>query len=368
MDVQCTQGWWRNLTGSVAIRFDVSPVIGIGHARRAMAFGAELSKRGLSHFYVTSNDAVDTARSLGIPSSKLYGFDENAGESDWIRCHTDVTHVITDFCHSQRSNAGETVRSILQTKAMHIAAVDSMPPHHFEACSDAIPSLAITPYLDAEFLRTRPLCERWLAGARYAVLENAFASIRQSLMQTTLTPGNYILVCCGGSDPAQLSASIVRKILQYGQPEMEIKVVIGSLFDRKLTGALEHLANQSSHRVSLTSGQDGIAKLIANCGFLIGRVGLLRYEAACLGKTTLLVQENSRYENYLRGFEKAGLGQIYLLDQQVDRERFDAMIASLSDRDTIQSYSEPNLTAFDRVDGQGAGRCVDALLEISRKV
>ena len=346
-----------------AIRFDVSPNIGTGHASRALAFGAELTKRKLDHFYVTTSAGVEFATVLGVPHNQLYGFDEKFGEEAWIRRHADVTHVIADICHSRRIDSGGTIHRILQAKPLHVTVIDSMPPYHFNGKSNPAPDVVITPYFGAETLRTRPLCGKWFSGSQYAILEKSIVSLRQSLNQEVPEPGNYILICCGGSDPAQLSFYILQQILERGVPEFNIKVVIGPLFASKLTKNIEVLARKAPHRISLEYGQNGIAQLIADCGFFIGAVGIVRYEIACLGKNMFLVQENSKCENYLRGFEKAGLGQIYLLDQALDRKRFSAMTGRLGDRQFVRMYTKPNRCGFDLVDGQGAHRCLDALVE-----
>ena len=347
----------------VAIRFDVSPNIGTGHVSRALAFGAELTKRKLDHFYVTTSAGVESATMLGVPHSQLYGFDEKFGEEAWICRHTDVTHVIADFCHSRHIDSEGTIHRILQAKALHVTVIDSMPPYHFNGKSNPAPDVVITPYFGAETLRTRPLCGKWFSGAQYAILEKSIVSLRQSLNQEVPEPGNYILICCGGSDPTQLSSYILQRILDHGVPEFNIKVVIGPLFAPKLTKIIEILARKAPHKISLEFGQNSIAQLIADCGFFIGTVGIVRYEIACLGKNMFLVQENSNYENYLRGFENAGLGQIYLLNQAVDRKRFNAMIKRLGDRQFVRKHTKPNRHGFDLVDGQGVHRCLNALVE-----
>ena len=351
----------------IAIRFDVSPEIGTGHVSRALAFGAELEKRNLSYFYVTDNGGVDFAKSIGVAPSKLHGFDANAGEADWIQRNADVTDVIVDFCHSRHINSAETVYRILQEKELRVTVIDSMPPYHYRGNSNAIPRIVITPYFGAEFLRKRPRCYKWLSGAQYAILEKSIISARNCLNQENSQPGKYILLCFGGGDPGQLSLLVLRKILEHGTPKIDIKVVIGTLFDRILTNEIEKLARKAPNSISLESGQNGLARLITDCSFIIGTVGIVRYELACLGKKMFLVQENSNYGSYLRGFEKAGLGKIYFLNHTAGRNRFDKMIENLNNDEFIQHYSEFNQCGFDLVDGQGTVKCIDAVLGLPQR-
>ena len=351
----------------VAIRFDVSREIGTGHVTRALAFGAELEKRNLSYFYVTDIGGVEFAKSIGVAPSKLHEFDADAGEADWIQRNADVTDVIVDFCHSRHINSAETVYRILQKKELHVTVIDSMPPNHYKGNSNTIPSIVITPYFGAELLCKRPQCFKWLSGAQYAILEKSIISARYCLNQKNSQRGKYILLCFGGSDPGQLSLLVLRKILECGAPKFDIKVVIGTLFDRKLTNELENLARKAPNSIKLESGQNGLARLIADCSFFIGTVGIVRYELACLGKNMFLVQENSNYDSYLRGFEKAGLGKVYFLNHTADRNRFDKMIENLNNDEFIRYYSEFNQCGFDLVDGQGTVKCIDAVLGLPQR-
>ena len=349
----------------VALRFDVSPDVGTGHAVRARTFGNILEARGIPHVYVTYHDAVTTAEELGISKRLIYGFSADDGESAWVRNQRRVTHVITDFCHRYNSNSSENVCQIKQVRPLTVAVIDSMPPHHFVSNPEVSPEIVCTPYLNAEILRQRPSCERWLAGEKYAVLSPIFLSKRQIVEKTEYEQGRYVLVCCGGADESHLSSTIVREIFSRGLPEVEIRVVVGSLFSSSLIRELEQFVKLFPRNIVLERRQISLAKLISECRFMIGLVGLIRYEAACLGKTALLIKESSEYEDYLRRFETDGLGKVYFLDQPVDQRRFNSVLSCMSDADFVNQLGKFNRNAFDRVDGFGAERCIDALLRDS---
>ena len=139
----------------VALRFDVSPDVGTGHAVRARTFGTILEARGVPHVYVTHHDAVTTVEALGISKRLIYGFSADDGESAWVRNQSRVTHVITDFCHRYNSNSGEYVRQIKQVRPLTVAVIDSMPPHHFVSNPEVSPEIVCTPYLNAENLTAK---------------------------------------------------------------------------------------------------------------------------------------------------------------------------------------------------------------------
>ena len=148
------------MPGTVAIRFDISSSIGSGHLRRAIALGDELAERQVSHRFVTSNESCASAIGHGVPENLLVGFDTNLGEKDWIQEIPELSHVVTDFCHNEHFNLCSTTNQILQSKKLNVAVIDSMPPHHFQGDKNTIPSIVVTPYLNAEKLRETPHCKK----------------------------------------------------------------------------------------------------------------------------------------------------------------------------------------------------------------
>ena len=350
------------MTGTVVIRFDVSSSIGTGHLRRAIALGDELAKRQISHYFVTTNESVTSAIELGIQEKQVVGFSTKLGEIDWIQRISNLTHVITDFCHHERLNSGSAVSEILQSKRLAVAVIDSMPPNHFQGDKDSVPSIVVSPYLDAESLREPPTCNKWFAGVEYAILDSNYFNIRQTLNRDLVTAGNYILVCCGGSDPNNMSEYILHILLQSKVPKVNVKIVVGNLVEKSRIESLKKIADQNQKFISLVFNRNNIADLISNCGVLIGVVGLIRYESACLGKPSFLIQNHSNFENYLRNFHRAGLGNIFFIQNQKERINFESIVKTLGTVDGFSRMSKPNIDAFDQIDGLGVQRIFDHFL------
>ena len=350
------------MTGTVVIRFDVSSSIGTGHLRRAIALGDELAKRRISHYFVTPNESVASAIELGIQEKQVVGFSTKLGEKDWIQRISNLTHVITDFCHHERLNSGSAINEILQSKRLTVAVIDSMPPNHFQGDKNTVPSIVVSPYLHAENLRKPPICNKWFAGVQYAILDSNYLNIRQTLNRDSVTAGNYILVCCGGSDPYQMSEYILHILLQNKVPEVNVKIVVGNLFEKSQINSLKKIADQNQKFISLVFNRNNIADLISNCGVLIGVVGLIRYESACLGKPSFLIQNHSKFENYLRNFHRAGLGNIFFIQNQTERINFESIVKTLGTVDGFSRMSKPNIDALDQVDGLGVQRIFDHFL------
>ena len=352
------------MTGTIAIRFDVSQSIGAGHLRRAITLGDELFKRQIPHRFVTPNDSCESAIALGVPKYQLVGFEPKSGEVDWIEQISELTHVITDICHHEQPSAELTVKQILQSKKLSVAVVDSMPPYHFQGDKTTAPSIVVTPYLDAEKLREAPHCDHWLTGVQYALLDSNYSALHQSLGRNLSVTRDYILICCGNSDPNQMSEYILSVLLQHKDPKINVKIVIGNLFEESRVNYFKKVAEPSQNNISLVFNQNNIAELICNCGVLIGLVGLIRYESACLGKPSFLVQDHSSFEPYLRNFHKSGLGKIFFIQNQNERSEFESIVKVLGTVDGFSKMSKPNADAFDQVDGLGGKRFLDAFLNL----
>ena len=350
------------MTGTIAIRFDVSQSIGAGHLRRAITLGDELVKRQIPHLFVTPIDSCASAMALGVPKNQLVGFAPKLGEVDWIEQISELTHVITDICHHEQPSAESKIRQILQSKKLSVAVVDSMPPYHFQGDKSASPSIVVTPYLDTEKLREAPHCDQWLTGIQYALLDSNYSTLHQSLGRSLSVTRDYILICCGNSDPNQISEYILGVLLQHKDPKVNVKIVIGKLFEENRVNYFKKIAEKIQNNISLAFNQDNIAELICNCGVLIGLVGLIRYESACLGKPSFLVQNHNSFESYLRNFHKSGLGNIFFIQNESERNEFESIVDVLGTVGGFSKMSKPNVDAFDQVDGLGGKRFLDAFL------
>ena len=348
---------------SVAIRFDVSSTIGSGHLRRSIVFGKILNQRNIKHCFVTEKSSIDAAITLGVPKHALLGFDIEVGESDWTKKLPDLDIVIVDFCHQEHRSSDLTVESIQNSSKASITVIDSMPPHHYLGSSNSVVSYVITPYLDAQHLRTEPQCTNWITGVQYSILEESYSLIHKQMKLDELRSGNFILLCCGGSDPNRNTEYILRKFADEPNLQVEVKVVVGQLISTSRVKVLKKLAAKHPRNISLIFDCHNISKLIAECGVVIGSVGLIRYEAACLGKPSYLIQNTPNYQNYLRNFHNKGLGNIYFLQNERERIAFEAKVQSLCTVEGLAEINKPNQIGFDFVDGCGAQKIVDLLLE-----
>jgi spore coat polysaccharide biosynthesis predicted glycosyltransferase SpsG len=315
----------------IALRFDVSPEIGTGHLMRARVLAAELTRREMDHALVTPDPAHIEEHALPA----MPGWEQT------------FTHVIADICHAASDPAGEIQR--LAGAGLKTAVIDSMPPHHFTGTGA---DLVITPYLGADTLRPKPEVKTWATGPDYAILDPAFTALRD-------TPGDgSVLIGTGGSDPEELAAEILGAL---APSDLAITVAIGAFFEPAHKARLEAMAN-ARPGTRLIEGAGAFRTALAQSSLLIGRVGLIRYEAACLSKPMMLVQESLDYAAYLKGFEASGIARIYLRADPKDRARLTHDLGALINPATRAPLMAPNTRGAALVDGQGAAKVLDLFL------
>jgi spore coat polysaccharide biosynthesis predicted glycosyltransferase SpsG len=203
-------------------------------------------------------------------------------------------------------------------------------------------------------LRPKPAAARWLHGPRFAILPPRIVAARDlSRFPETLR----ILVVCGGSDPNALSARIVERLRDAPAP---IDVVVGPMFSPALRARLDALA-QADASVCLHDAPPSLVDLYQAATLVVGRAGLIRYEAACLGRNGIYLSEGSAYSDYFAEFTRSGAAEIHVGVDDRGVSVFFARLESLRDPAALAVASLPNLRAYPAVDGQGAQRVAEAI-------
>ncbi len=349
---------------SVALRYDLSENIGTGHLKRLMYISAELKKRRISHHYVGTAELAQLTNEFEILHRQIVQVREDESELEWLQRSPKFSHVIVDVCHPHRNNAGELVRDLKQATSLKVAVIDSIPPDDFLALNDGIPDLIVTPHFNAEHYHPKPTTPNWLYGSRYSLLDYEYHQRRKNAKARKNNDDHHLLVCCGGSDPGHLTELISKQLVQQESLPFATTIIAGNMFSSKRKQKLRALVEGAKSNIKLMEGKNSIGEFLEQCTFLIGRDGLISEEAACLGKTSFLVMENTRYESYLRGFESSKLAKVFFLDQPEDKHLFGMFLQSLSIPEKVSEYSKFNQVAFDTVDGLGISRFLNAFLKI----
>lgn len=285
-----------------AIRFDVSHRVGIGHMKRALSIASRLEKC----IFVVCEGGAEYLRQIGFLGGEI--IEIQSGSVDWISHIPNGWPLIFDICYSNNSQAAEFEIATACDISTKVTVIDSMPPDHFMGVKldgELIPDVVITPYYLANEYRPKPLARYWGVGPRYCVLDDAYGSY--SLKSNAIPDQKRILITCGGSDPTGLTVKCIEALMNF---EGCLDVVMGPLFTPQLCSELK-LLEQLNTRIKLHQQPECLASLIANAALVVGRPGLIRYEAASLGRNTILYSETDSYYEYYKAFSSSGMGKIF---------------------------------------------------------
>ncbi|SLN57603.1 hypothetical protein PSA7680_03021 [Pseudoruegeria aquimaris] len=337
----------------IALRYDAWPEIGLGHLRRAYALAQECAARGIPVRHVVPERSRALLERDGIPAGSIL----DAG-TDWLSQAPDVTHVVTDInWHGNGLGASKEVAR-LAAAGVPVAMIDCVPPDEY-VDQPSPPALIITPYLNARRLRAAPPnAAHWEAGARYTILSPDYAELRGRALPKT----ERILVSCGGSDPDGFSLATVDALLGSGLP---LDVVVGPLFAEGIRAGLADRAAQHS-RIRLHDAPATLAPLIAQAGLIVGRVGLIRYEAACLGTYGIYLAAGPAYADYFEQFTARGFAEIYQDGRNGGRAAYLARLPALASPETRAPLLRRNTAAMAAVDGTGAANVIDMVLTLTQ--
>lgn len=332
------------------LRFDVSAEVGMGHFHRAV----NLSKKLDDFVFAVPEGSQTILIEMGIAQDRIVGVSNG---TQWLNDLSAFDVIITDICRDKNAKgAEEEILSLTQTNRK-IVVIDGMPPDHYDPEPDARdvpPALVITPYLLAEKFRSVPYAQNWKTGASYGVLDSVYAEVRSAHIPRPKQP--RLLLCCGGSDPTHLTLRCLELLQNF---HGQVDIVVGPLFDTALVNGLERLCETRSDRV-LHSQPKGLAHLIGGSSLLIGRPGLVRYEAAALGTNAIFLVETESYYDYYRGFNDAGLAEMFFAHRSGQNQAFSERLkglASLKAEDPLFGY---NTKSMELVSVSGAERMLEA--------
>jgi UDP-2,4-diacetamido-2,4,6-trideoxy-beta-L-altropyranose hydrolase len=285
-----------------AIRFDVSHRVGIGHMKRALSIASRLEKC----IFVVCKGGAEYLRQIGFLGGEI--IEIQSASVDWLNHIPNGWPLIFDICYSNNSQAAEFEIAAACEVSTKVTVIDSMPPDHFMGVKldgELIPDVVITPYYLANEYRPKPIARYWGVGPRYCVLDDAYGSY--ALISNAIPDQKRILITCGGSDPTGLTVKCIDALMNF---EGFLDVVMGPLFTPQLFSELK-LLEQLNTRIKLHHQPECLASLIANAALVVGRPGLIRYEAASLGRNTILYSDTNSYYEYYKAFSSSGMGKIF---------------------------------------------------------
>jgi spore coat polysaccharide biosynthesis predicted glycosyltransferase SpsG len=322
--------------------------VGLGHFVRCLALAEELATRAVPVEFVGDFGDLtwpaDQLRARQILHAPLGRFDASALAAR-ARERQAAAVVVDDYAPDEKffaALADEPFAVLaLDDEAVRALPVDVLVNQNFGA--------------EALAYRARPDTVR-LLGAPFALLRRSLIAVRERGANREHPPtATRVLIAMGGADPLGLAAVAVAALARTGLP-LTVELL-----------GLPAPALDLPERIKLVAQppQDDVAAALLRANFAVAAAGSVAWELACLGVPTALVQTFANqgivYENLIAARATLGLGQA---DGAESVAWADALAAPLASTEIRRRLGR---AAAALIDGRGAARVADALLEAAQR-
>lgn len=334
-----------------------SQAVGFGHLSRCLALAAHAQKRhaNIGFLVFGGNTAEERIKAAGFTCILLEESVLNAGQ--WPQtAHLQADAVIADLLFPAFDTVCRDVEGLfgrLRGLGRLLTAIDVLGEASLARRFPEVPvDVVVSPYVA---LPVEKSGRRWrfLDGARYAMLSPDYTGLAA---RTQRSSASRVLVSCGGSDPKGYTAEVLKGLENLKQ-RLEIRVVIGPMFDAALRQQIQVLGNGSRHAVFLVDAPSSLRDEMLWCDLAIGANGLTKYELAATATPSILFSIDAHHEEVNRPFAAkktaAHLG-IGISAETVSREA-ERLLSDVALR------SEMAARGSALVDGVGAQRLFDEI-------
>ncbi len=346
----------QTLFGTLSIRADAGPQMGIGHVMRCLAIAQAWIDRGGRVVWVMAPEAstlldrllaekIEVVHMTAAPASLA-----DATETGRLAKAACADWVVVDGYHFSAA-----YREQLQKTGRRILMVDDLATDNM-ASSDVV--LNYNFYANNDLYSGKVGRAQLLLGISYALLRREFQRCRNP-QRVFPAHAQKVLLTFGGADPRNVTAQCMRLLSETDAPRMQIAIVVGAANPNldALRAALPEL--QAKHDVELLENPPNLPELMSRADLVTSAGGSTSCELVFLGVPAALsvIAKNQRpLADYL-----SNIGAVERLDlnengyTQADRDRLSALLASPQKREYLARVSSR------LVDGFGAGRVAETM-------
>lgn len=200
-----------------------------------------------------------------------------------------------------------------------------------------------------------------LLGPTHTLLRPDFATNRK-LTEARNANVRRLLVFMGGSDSANVTATVLRALAAFRNRGLEVEVITGQ--SNPHSEEIASLCKEVGVRQLLQV--DDMARRMALADLAIGATGVATWERACLGLPTLAVSVSNNQRDIARHAQDLGILR-WLGDAAAVEEKdwAHALEWALASPEALQQQS---MRGMELVDGQGVARVVESMLEYHRRL
>lgn len=334
---------------TLLIRADSSTEIGAGHVMRCLALSEAWQAEGGDTVLVgrlSHGTLQKRLLSKGIRFIPLEDGENDIDRALGILDHEAVSWVVLDGYHFDTAYQRRVRRP--GVRLLVIDDVAQLSQYHAD--------LLLNQNIGAGQLAYA--CEagtKLLLGPHYALLRPEFA-LRRMAPRRQGEPGRRLLVTLGGSDPANITGTVVRALLPL-KYELEVTIVVGS--DNLHRQALQSEVAEIGGGFRLLVEPEVMAALMADADLAVAAGGITSWELAFMGLPSLVITAAQNQRGNAEGLAAAGIAVDLGWYADLSEERLcDAVTSALRDEAWRLRASELGRRL---VDGAGARRVVQAM-------
>jgi UDP-2,4-diacetamido-2,4,6-trideoxy-beta-L-altropyranose hydrolase len=343
-------------TETLLIRTDASAQIGTGHAMRCLALAQawqELEGRAVFAVGMDIGAVEDRLLAEGMEVLRLYakpGSTDDADQTSALARVRGARWVVADGYHFDTNFQ----RVVKQHDIMLLYLDDAAYAGEFAADIILNQNISACEGLYAK----RPAGTRLLLGPRYALLRREFSKWRGGKREIATTARN-VLVTLGGSDPDNVTVTIVRALLQLDQPDLAVRVAVGAANPH-----CDSLRREMAHGPSgceLLVNTNDMSQLMAWADVAVAAGGSTCWELALMGLPMLVMILADNQRGIAEGLAAHGaavnLGWHHALNETAIAEALGGLLRDQNRRRDLCRRSQ------ELVDGFGASRVAAMLKE-----
>jgi len=295
---------------NIAFRVDVSNEVGLGHLIRCKTLAEELSNENVHSCFILRDCAKDYSliseeSNIFLLPSNLQLIDEIPYINDCIKkFKTDI--IITDlsnpvFCKNFYEY--NNYISLLKERS-RVVMFDGLEEDCLSRKFDVSADLIIIPYFGAHEKEYKISKDKLLLGIKYFTFRKEFTK-KINARKKIKNKATNILISMGGSDPYGYTEKILSTINLIGDTELNVKVVLGSCFNKTINEKIKKNANNAAFNCKAYDNCSNMAELMLWSDLSILSSGLTKYESALLRTPTLALSLYKYHVPLMNKFAKS---------------------------------------------------------------
>lgn len=292
------------VSSPLLIRADASPAMGTGHVMRCLAIAQAWSDCGGKVVFVSSDLPPFLSERLRSESFDVVPLlVASAGPEDIVFTSEVADRMRASILLIDGYHFGDPYRTGLRDRGHRIAAIDDFGRLlNADVIINANGYASLMDYQSSGAVSSLPVV---LAGPHYALLRREFR-LASNAEHRRRDSGFSILVTCGGSDPTNATAWILKVLNEIDVNSIRITVVVGGSFSRMTE--LQSLTDTLRHQVEVIQNCTNMPEVMSRADLAIAAAGSTCWELASLGVPIIALVTADNQIRVAQAIEELGLG------------------------------------------------------------